>query len=82
VDAATGAVVSHEAAPAAHGPKTDMDHALKALKESKSRREDLFRQSLSAEKNKSDLLKDKFDEAVRRARETPDAPLPPRDIDL
>lgn len=80
VDAASGAVLSHEAGEVA--PKADMDDALKALKEGKSRREDLFRQSLSAEKNKHGILKDKFEEAVRKARENPDAPLPPRDIDL
>ena len=80
VDPATGAVLSHEAPAGA--PKTDMEEALKALREGKSRREDVFRQSLSVEKNKSDVLKKKFDEAVRKAKENPDAPLPPREIDL
>jgi len=79
VDPATGEVLSHEA-PA--GPKADMDEALKALREGKGRREDAFRKSLSAEKNKSDLLGKKFQEAVRRAKENPDAAPPPRDIDL
>ena len=72
--------MSHEAPPAA--PKADMGEALKALREGKSRREDVFRQSLSVEKNKSDVLKKKFDEAVRKAKENPDAALPPREIDL
>lgn len=79
VDSATGTVLSHEAAAV---PKADMAEALKALKEGKSRREDIFRQSLSAEKKKSEILKDKFDEAMRKAKENPEAPLPPREIDL
>lgn len=81
VDAGTGVVLSHEAPQPAAG-KADMEQALKALKGDKDRREGLFNQSLSAEKNKGDLLKRKFEEAVRLAKEKPDAPLPPREIDL
>jgi hypothetical protein len=81
VDPGTGAVLSHEAAAPAGG-KADMDKALQSLKEGKNRREDLFNQSFSAEKNKGDLLKKKFAEAVRQAKEKPDAPTPPREIDL
>jgi hypothetical protein len=81
VDAGTRVVLAHEA-PASASGKADMDKALKALKEGKNRREDLFNQSLSAEKNKGDLLKKKFQEAVRQAKEKPDAAPPPREIDL
>lgn len=80
MDPASGSVLSHDAPRPASGEK-DMDKALRALKEGKSRREDLFRQSLSAEQNKSDLLKKKFEDAVRKAKDSPDAP-PPREIDL
>jgi hypothetical protein len=80
VDAATGNVLSHGAAAA--GPKADMDVALKALKEGKGRREDLFRRSLSDERNKGDALRKKFEDAVRKAKENPDAPPPPREVDL
>ncbi|MGA2964216.1 MAG: hypothetical protein ABSD96_21355 [Candidatus Korobacteraceae bacterium] len=39
--------------------------------------------SVENEKNKSDLLEKKFQEAVRRAKETPDTPGKPlRDFDL
>ncbi len=81
VDPATGAVLSHEAVRTL-GPKTDMGEALENMKKDKGRREDLFNQGLSVEKNKSDVLKKKFDEAVRRAKENPDAAPPPREIDL
>jgi hypothetical protein len=80
VDPATGAVLSHAAAAPSH--KKGMEEALEDVKKSQGRREDLFRQSLSVEKNKSDLLKKKFEEAVRRAKENPDAAPPPREIDL
>lgn len=81
MDPASGAVLSHEAPRPASGEK-DIHKALKALGEGKNRREDLFRQSLSAEQNKSDLLKKKFEDAVRKAQDNPDAAPPPREIDL
>src|SRR4051812_28240256 len=80
VDPATGAVLSHEA-PRGAAQKKDMSDALADLRKDKGRREDLFNQSLSVEKNKTDLLRKKFDEAVRKARENPDAPPPPREVD-
>src|SRR5687768_2072479 len=79
VDPATGAVLSHKA-PA--GPKADMAQALKDLEAGKGRRADLFDRQLEAEKNKKDILKKKFEEAVRRAEEDPSAAPPPREIDL
>jgi hypothetical protein len=81
VDPATGAVLSHDA-PRAGGPKADMNEALANLKKDKGRREDLFNQAFSVEKNKGDVLKKKFEEAVKRAQDDPDAAPPPREIDL
>jgi hypothetical protein len=81
VDSATRAVISHIAP---ERPKTfnDFEEAARAMKEQDSRRESLFRQSVEAEKNKADLLEKKFQEAMKRAKETPDAPQRIRDIDL
>ena len=42
----------------------------------------LFRQSVEAEKNKDDVLARKFEEALRRAKESPDTGRPIRDFDL
>ena len=80
VDAATQAVIGHT--PPAR-PKTfnDFEEAARAMKEQDSRRESIFRQSVEAEKNKSDLLEKKFQEAMKRAKEAPDVSHV-RDIDL
>ncbi len=81
VDADTHAVIAHTPAPR---KKTfeDFEAATRALKDQEERKHSLFRQSVEAEKNKDDVLAKKFAEAVRRAKETPDAPRPLRDFDL
>ena len=81
VDAATQAVISHTAAVR---PKTfnDIEDAARAMKEQDSRRDSIFRQSVEAQKHASDLLEKKFQEAVKKAKETPDTGKPIRDFDL
>ena len=81
VDVASRAVISHIPP---ERPKTfnDFEEAARAMKEQDRRRESLFRQSVEAEKNKAELLEKKFQEAVKRAKETPDAAPRIRDIDL
>lgn len=81
IDPATKAVISHIAKAV---PKTfnDMEAAAKAMREQETRKESLFRQSVEAQKNASDLLEKKFQEAVKRAKETPDTGKPLRDFDL
>ena len=81
VDVSTKAVISHTAAVK---PRTfaDMEEAARALKEHDNRRESIFRQSMDAQKNASELLEKKFQEAVKKAKETPDTGRPIRDFDL
>jgi molecular chaperone DnaK (HSP70) len=81
IDASTRAVISHTAPVK---PKTfnDMEEAARAMKEHDSRRDSIFRQSVEAQRNASDLLEKKFQEAVKKAKETPDTGRPLRDIDL
>jgi ribulose kinase len=81
VDPATKAVIAHTAAVK---PRTfsDMEDAARAMKEQDSRRDSIFQQSLEAQKHASDLLEKKFQEAVRKAKETPDTGKPIRDFDL
>ena len=81
IDVDARAVIAHKAAVA---PKTfnDLEEAARAMKEQDSRRDSIFRQSVEAEKNKGDLLEKKFQEAVKRAKETPDTGRPIRDFDL
>src|ERR1700756_1197181 len=81
VDVGTAAVIAHT--PAVK-PKTfaDMEAAAKAMREQDSRRESIFQQSVEAQKHASDLLEKKFQEALKKAKETPDTGKPIRDFDL
>src|SRR5579885_1022481 len=71
VDAETEAVIAHT--PAVK-PKmfNDIEAAAQAMKEQDSRRESIFRQSVEAQKHASDLLEKKFQEALKKAKESPD----------
>src|SRR5580698_6829032 len=81
VDAETKAVIAHT--PKAV-PKTfeDLEAAARAMKDHDSRKESIFRQSVEAQKHQGDLLEKKFQEALKRAKETPDTGKPLRDFDL
>src|ERR1700730_11892729 len=81
IDVETRAVISHTAAVK---PRmfNDMEEAARAMKEQDSRRESIFRQSVEAQKHASDLLEKKFQEAVKKAKESPDTGNPIRDFDL
>lgn len=81
VDAQTKAIISHTAAVK---PKMfeDIEAAARAMKEQDSRRDSIFRQSVEAQKHASDLLEKKFQEAVKKAKESPDTGKPIRDFDL
>src|SRR5437016_96382 len=81
VDSESKAVIAHAAAVK---PKmfNDIEEAARAMKEQDNRRESIFRQSVEAQKHASDLLEKKFQEAVKKAKETPDTGKPIRDFDL
>jgi hypothetical protein len=80
IDAETGALISHTAAPRKRAFE-DLATAAQALKEQDERTESIFRQSMEAEKNKGDLLEKKFAEALRKAKDAP-AGKPMRDFDF
>jgi Tfp pilus assembly protein PilF len=80
VDPETKAVISHTA-PVAPKMFENFEAAASAMKEQEGRRESLFRQSVEAEKNKASLLEKKFQEAMKKAKESPDEK-PLRDFDL
>jgi molecular chaperone DnaK (HSP70) len=81
VDAEAEAVISH-IAPVKPKMFNDMEEAARAMKEQDSRRDSIFRQSVEAQKHAGDLLEKKFQEAVRKAKESPDTGRPIRDFDL
>lgn len=79
VDSRLKRVVAHR------GPEPDdrpeLDHAQRILAEEAARREALFKQSVSDERNRGDVLSKRFDEALERARSEP-VTRPARDFDL
>ena len=81
VDPETESVISH-VAPVKPKTFNDLDEAARAMKEQDSRRDSIFRQSIEAQKHASDLLEKKFQEALRKAKESPDTGRPIRDFDL
>jgi hypothetical protein len=81
IDVATRSVIAHTPAPRKRTFE-DFETAAKAMREQDERKESLFRQAVDAEKNKNDVLEKKFAEALRKAKETPDAGKPLRDFDL
>ncbi len=81
VDPVNRAVIAYTAAVK---PRmfNDMEEAARAMKEQDSRRDSIFRQSVENQKNASSLLERKFEEAVKKAKESPDTGKPIRDFDL
>jgi hypothetical protein len=80
VDAETGVILEH------HRPsrtvELDLDSVGEQLRRQAQQRDERFRQSVLAEKQKEERLHRKFEEALKKARENPDVPPPPRDLDL
>ena len=80
VDPIFGAVLSHTA-PVKPGPDVDLTQAQSILDEQHKQREDKFADSWFQEANKEDILKKKFEEAMKKAKDAP-ASKPIRDFDL
>ena len=60
----------------------DIDAGLERLKAETARREEVFRQSVQAEKMQPQVLEKKFQELFKKAKESADDTPPKRDIDL
>ena len=81
VDPETRAILSHTSAPRKRTFE-DFESAARAMREKDVRKEDIFRQSVEAEKNKQQMLDKRFEEALRKAKESPDEGRPLREFDL
>ncbi len=80
IDAELRAVIAHEPAP----PKravADLGTALGALGTKAAEREARFRQQMEAESQKGKLLDRKFQEGLKKAKDTPDPPRRPFDFE-
>ena len=80
VDAQLAVVLSH-APPPRVAPNVDISDAARILSDQAQRREDKFRDSWEAERNKEDVLTRKFEEALKKAKNQP-VEKPVRDFDL
>ena len=80
IDPQLGVVLSHEAPPRVT-PDVDISDAARILEAQAQRREDKFRESWEAERNKEDVLTRKFEEALKKAKDQP-VEKPLRDFDL
>lgn len=82
IDSQTGEVIFHKAATKPPAAGKDFEKLLEELKEEKSQAEEIFEREIEAHKNRDRLLEEKFDEALRRAEESPDDEPPLRPFDL
>jgi hypothetical protein len=80
IDAGLEAVVAHEAPPR---PRSGLglDDALSSLKGAAARREQLFKEQIQAEQKKPQVLQRKFEEGLKKAKDSPDPPLNPMDLE-
>jgi hypothetical protein len=72
-------VVRHEEPP--RGDRPELSDAHRLLAQEAARRENLFQQSVAAERTRGDALSKRFDEALRQANDEP-ITKPTRDFDL
>ncbi len=79
VDTNLGRVVSHREPE--RGDKPELNESARILAADAARREDLFQQSVEAEKGRGDALSRRFEEALRQAKQEP-VTRPMRDFDL
>ena len=79
VDTNLRRVVRHVEPPSGDIPELSEAHRL--LDEQAKRREDIFQQSVAAERTRGDALSKRFEEALRQAKNEP-ITKPTRDFDL
>ena len=80
VDPELGAVIAHEAPPAKR-TVDDLGAAFDALRSKSAEREARFREQMQAEGQKGKLLDRKFQESLKKAKDSPDPPVRPFDLE-
>jgi hypothetical protein len=80
IDPELEAVIAHEAPPPTRSAK-DLGAAFDTLRSKSAEREERFRQQMQAEAQKGKLLDRKFQEGLKKAKDSPDPPRRPFDYD-
>jgi hypothetical protein len=80
VDPDLAVVIAHEAPPAKR-TLDDIDAAFGALRTKSAEREERFRKQMEAEAQKGKVLDRKFQEGLKRAKDSPDPPPRPFDYE-
>ena len=82
IDPELASVISHEAPPVVR-TVSDLGAAVDVLKSKSAEREERFRKEMEARATgqKSKLLDRKFQEGLKKAKDSPDPPVKPIDID-
>lgn len=80
VDPRLEAVIAHDPPPPTR-TASDLGAAFKAHEGASARREEAFKESLKSEQTKGQVLDRKFQEGLKKAKDTPDPP-PRRPIDF
>ncbi len=81
IDPVTQSVIAHTPAPRKRTFE-DLSSAAQAARDQDARRDSIFAQSVEAQKNRDSILHQKFEEAFRKAKESPDTGKPLREFDL
>ena len=80
IDPELGAVIAHEPPPAKRTVE-DLGAAFDVLRTKASEREARFREQIQAEGQKGKLLDRKFQESLKKAKDSPDPPKRPFDFE-
>ena len=80
IDPELGAVIAHEEPPRQRST-ADLGAAFDQLRSKSAEREERFKQQMQAEAQKGKLLDRKFQEGLKRAKDSPDPPRRPFDFD-
>lgn len=82
VDVQTGEVLFHKSRKNPPAKGKDFESLLSDLDKDKAHAEELFNREVSALEDRDRLLEDKFREALKNAKESPEDEPPPRPFDL
>lgn len=82
IDSATGEVLSHRPVKRPPAGGKDFEALLEEMNAGKLEAQDVFEREVAALKDRDRLLSEKFEEAMRRAKEEGDDKPPPRPFDF